>query len=190
MKHRLSVILEHWATLYKPISHKQGKGGKKAFYRIHTINDNSEFMRNQNVCASPCMAYSILIDAESSNSKAVNYAHTIYFLSRAVSSTLATTARQDDELAEDIHSELDNYAQDLLYYLSRVKATGLCPVTDEPFPKDVVAALNGLNIDKAEWASIPIKYGNWNILGIQIEQVVPRVSCINPSDYNIPDLKP
>ena len=67
MKANLSSILETWATLYDPIAHKPAKGSKlKAFYRIKTINEQNEFMRNQNTAKSPCMAYSVLVDAEAS----------------------------------------------------------------------------------------------------------------------------
>ena len=62
MKANLSVILERWAELYDAIGHnRKSKDGKKekAFYLIRAINEDNEFVRNQNTAKSPCIAYSI-----------------------------------------------------------------------------------------------------------------------------------
>lgn len=182
---KFSVILESWAAMYAPISHDPEKGSKnKAFYKIRTINENSEFVRNQNMAKSPCMAYSVLIDAQASANKSVNYAHSIYFLARAKANSLAKNARQDDDMGESIQMELDEYAQDLLAYLGELKRTGRCPISGRVFNASEMAALRGTNLDKAEWGSIPVKYAEWNILGIQLEQIAPRVICINQEKYN------
>ncbi len=183
---KLSNILEMWAMLYEPISHNPEKGSKdKAFYKIRTINDNSEFVRNQNTAKSPCMAYSVLIDAQASANKSVNYAHAIYLLDRAKSTSLAKSARQDDDMGENIQQELDEYAQDLLAYLGELKRTGRCPISGTVFTASEMAALRGINLDKAEWASIPVKFAEWHILGIQLEQISPRTICVNKEKYNL-----
>ena len=183
---KLSNILELWAMLYTPISHNPEKGSKdKAFYKIRTINDNSEFVRNQNTAKSPCMAYSVLIDAQASANKSVNYAHAIYFLAKSKATSLAKSARQDDEMGENIQQELDEYAQDLLAYLGELKRTGRCPISGRTFTASEMSALRGINLDKVEWASIPVKYAEWHILGIQLEQISPRTVCINKEKYNL-----
>lgn len=188
MKTNLARIIETWASLYGPISHDPAKGSKnKAFYKIRTINDNSEFVRNQNTVKSPCVAYSILIDAESSDTKTVNYAHTIYFLARSRSGSLAKNARQDDDLGETIQMDLDEYAQDLLAYLQELKHNGKCPVTGQTYDRPTMEALRGLRLEKAEWASIPVKYAEWHILGLQLEQIAPRPTCIIREKYNNPN---
>lgn len=188
MTSNLSDILEKWAELYKPISHNPTKGSKqKAYYPIKMISTESEFMRNQNTAASPCMAYSVLVDAEGQNTSVIDYAHTIYFLHRGVATSLAKSAKQDDELGQDVHLLMDEYVQDLLAYLRQLKHTGKCPITGQTYSKTTLDALRGLNLDKAQWGSIPTKYGNWHIMGVHISQNIPRLVCIRTEKYNIPD---
>ena len=180
----LAAILETWASLYTPIAHDPAKGSKsKAFYKIRTIDTQSEFVRNANTAKSPCMAYSILIDAEATNSKVINYAHTIYFCAKAATSSLAKTAKQDDDLGESLQQEMDGYVQDLLAYLKELRHTGRCPLTGQTFDAPTMAALRGINLEKAQWASIPVKYNEWHILGLQLEQDAPRLLCINREKY-------
>lgn len=192
MKANLSRILETWAKLYTPIAHNPKKGSKdKAFYRIKTINEQSEFMRNQNMAKSPCMAYSILVDAEASGTKEISYAHTIYFLSRAKTNSLAKSAKQDDDLGENMQMEMDDFVQDLLAYLKELRHNGKCPITGDTYDEYTMKALRGINLEKAEWASIPVKYGEWHILGLQLEQFAPRLLCINREKYaTVPDSSP
>ena len=184
MKANISAILEKWAELYEPISHDPKKGSKdKAYYEIRTINDNSGFMRNQNTAKSPCMAYSILIDAQGTNSHVVNYAHAIYFLIRAKSFSLSKSARQDDELGADVQMTMDDYVQDLLSYLRELKRTGKCPITGTTYDRPTMDALAGLQLDSAEWASAPVKYAEWHVMGLNIEQNAPRQLCVNREKY-------
>lgn len=184
MTSNLSRVLERWAQLYTPISHDPAKSSKqKAYYNIKTINMESEFMRNQNTAKSPCLAYSVLVDATGNNSTTIDYAHTIYFLYRATATSLAKNAVQDDDLGTDLQLLMDEYVQDLLYYLRRVKHEGKCPINGKPFDADTKKALAGLNLDKAEWGSIPIKYGNWHIMAVHIDQTLPRVGCIRTEHY-------
>lgn len=191
MKANLSSILETWATLFDAIAHNPAKGSKlKAFYRIKTINEQNEFMRNQNTAKSPCMAYSVLVDAEASGTKSVNYAHTIYFLSRAKTNSLAKSAKQDDDLGENIQMEMDDFVQELLAYLKELRHTGRCPLSNTTFDRATMEALRGIDLEKAQWASIPIKYGEWHILGLQLEQIAPRQLCINRAHYTIPATVP
>ncbi len=186
MKSNLAPIIEKWAEIYPPISHNPSKKSKdKAFYLIRTINDNSEFMRNSNTAKSPAVAYSVLIDAEGTNNAVVSYAHNIYFLCRARQQSLAKSARQDDDLGMDEQMRMDDMAQDLLSYLNYLKHYGHCPVTYQTFDAVTMQSLAGLQIAHAEWASIPVKYGEWHILALQIEQNQPRnLQCFNPEIYN------
>lgn len=186
MTANLSPILEKWAELYTPIAHNPEKGSKdKAYYEIRTINDNSEFVRNQNTAKSPALAYSILIDAEGTNSRVVNYAHTIYFLARAASRSLAKSARQDDALGGNMEMMLDEMVQDLIAYLRELKHNQRCPLTGQTYDRATMMALSALDLDKAEWASIPVKYAEWHVMGLQLEQNTPRQLCINREKYKV-----
>ena len=188
MKANLAPILERWAELYQPIAHDPQKGSKnKAFYLIRTINDNSEFMRNQNTAKSPALAYSVMIDAEGTNGAVVNYQHDIYFLMRAKQTSLAKSARQDEEISMNAQMLMDDMCQDLLAYLARLKHTGRCPVTGQQYDAATMQALAGMQIDKANWLSLPVKYGEWHVLGLALEQNQPRnMNCINTELYADP----
>ncbi len=184
MKVNLSNIIETWAMLYAPISHDPAKDNKgKAFYKVRTINDQSEFVRNQNTAKSPCVAYSVLIDAEGTNDKVVNYAHTIYFLARGRSRSLAKNARQDDDIGDDVYKMLDDIVNDFIVYMRELKHTMRCPITGQQYDADTRQMLAGLQLDKVEWASIPVKFGEWYILELSLEQNAARPRCINREKY-------
>lgn len=180
----LSKILEQWAILYMPISHDPQRGSKdKAYYEVKTINQDSEFMRNQNIAKSPCMAYSVLIDARADGTKRVNYQNVIYFLSRAKTRSLAKNAKQDDELGTDQQLLMDEMVQDLLAYLKELKRTFVNPITGEAYDEETKKAIYGLSLDTAEWASIPVKFGEWHIMGLNIDQDTGALSCIKREKY-------
>lgn len=188
MTFRFDDILEQWAMCYKPISHNPERNSKeKAFYRIKTINMENELMRNQNMAKSPAMAYSVIVDGEAKGKGTISYEHTIYFFSRAVSHSLAKTAKQDENIGIDQQQLMDEMVQDLLAYLWELKSTGRDPITGQVYDASTVKSLRGLDLEKANWATIPnvVKFGEWHIMGLQIEQIVPRQLCINKAKYNL-----
>lgn len=192
MTFRFDNILEEWAQNYKPLSHNPAKNAKDCtFYRIRTLNTDNAFARNQNMAKSPCMAYSVLIDAETKGTKAVSYLHTIYFLSRATATSLAKNAKQDDELGCDQQLLLDEMVQDLLAYLWKLRHDGKNSITGQTYDRATTEALRGLDLDGADWASAPIplggvKFADWHVMGLQIEQIAPRLLCVNEEKYITP----
>ena len=82
--------------------------------------------------------------------------------------------------------EMDDFVQELLAYLKELRHTGRCPLSNATFDRATMEALRGIDLEKAQWASIPIKYGEWHILGLQLEQIAPRQLCINRAHYTIP----
>jgi len=187
MKFRFDNILEDWTVLYKTLSHDKAKDSKnKRFFRIKTIDTTNEFGRNSNTLQSPCMLYSVMVDAENDGrAKVVSYRYEIYFASRAISRGLAKNAKQNDELGTDQQLAMDDMVQDLLAYLHEMKLTGACPITKQMLDNVQLQGLKGLQLDKAEWASIPIKFGEWHIMGLSIEGIAPRLLCVNTELYNI-----
>ncbi len=185
MNFRLDNILEDWASHYLPLSHDKEKGSKdKRFFRIKTINSENEWMRNTNTVKSPCMLFSVLIDAQANgNNKTVNYLYTIYFASKAISRGLAKNVKQDDENGTDQQLDMDDMVQDLIAYLHKIKSDGKCPITNKEFDAPTREALKGLQLDKVEWASIPVKYNEWHIMGVSLEQITPRLLCVNQEKY-------
>lgn len=187
MAYRFDNILEYWAVIYKPLSHKKEKKAKaKRFYRIKNLTTDNEFARNANTALSPCMLYSVLIDAETDGSSdRITYHHEIYFATKAESRSLAKTARQDDDLGADIHISMDGMVQDLLAYLHTLVHTKQYPLTGEPVAPTLLQRLRGLRLDKAQWASCPVKFNEWHLMGLSIEEIAPRYKCVNPEYYNI-----
>lgn len=185
MVSRFDNILEYWAQIYRPISHNPGKGSKaKAFYRIDTINTQNEFVRNVNTAASPAVAYSSLVDAELHGSlKTIYYRHTLYFLAKQPQVSLAKSAKQDDDNAAALKVEMDEWVNDLLTWLSSVRRSGQCPVTQKRFGEVDLMALRGLDLDNASWATIPMMYNGWWVLGLQLNQVSPRSLCVVNERY-------
>lgn len=184
---RLDEILEHWAEIYTPISHDPTKGSpKKAFYRIKTVNMENELMRNQNRASSPCLCYSVIIDAEARSARTISYQHTLYFMARAKSRALAKEAKNNEDLGADAQLLMDEMARDLLSYLQYIKVNGKDPITEEKYDPHTINTLRGLNLDSVNWATIPVvvKYGEWHILGMQIEQLVPVTPCFSVQKYN------
>lgn len=189
MNFRFDKILEDWASIYKPIGHDKQKGSKnKRFFRIKTISTDNEFMRNANSVGTPCMLFSVLIDAETDGKdKAVNYRYMIYFASKSISRTLAKNAKQDDDLGYDQQLAMDSMVQDLLAYLHVIRQTGVCPITNVPFDNVTVQGLKGLMLDRADWASAPVKFNEWHIMGLAIQGISPRLLCVNKEQYLLPE---
>ena len=183
---RLDEILEHWAEIYTPISHDPIPGSDhKAYYRIKTINMENELMRNHNRASSPCLCYSVIVDAEARSTKQVSYQHTLYFMSRAKARALTKEAKNNEDLGIDQQLFMDEMARDLLSYLQYLKANGKDPITEEKYDPHTINTLRGLNLDSVHWASLPlvVKYGEWHVLGMQIEQLIPLSPCFNPQKY-------
>ena len=201
---RLDNILERWAELYKPLSHnaKEGKAVRKSFFRISMIDANSYFVRNFPTCPPSCMAYATHIDAElaQQNPKAVSYRHVIYFLQKQSAGTLSKTTITDEEGATEARFLTDDMVQDLLAVLFTMKGmtggksmpTGIASAMPEEMMQfiqetasdaDYSEGLRGMKLDEARWGTLPPMFNGWQICGLTIEQVVPRLLCVNPERY-------
>ena len=197
---RLDNILERWAELYTPLSHT--KDGKKSFFRIGMIDANSYFVRNFNTCPPSCMAYATHVDAEinKQNTKQLTYRHVIYFLQKQPAGTLSKTQITDEEGATEARFHTDDMVQDLIALLAALKgmvggkslpATVLSGLPAEmlQFIRDTAAdpqyreGLRGLHLDEAHWGTLPTMLNGWQICGLTIEQVTPRLLCVNPERY-------
>lgn len=188
MTFRLDNIIEEWAALYKPIAHDKAKGSKdKRFFRIKTISADNEFGRNANMVKSPCVLFSVLVDAQTKGREnSVDYRYEIYFASKAVARSLAKNAKQDGDAGTDQQLAMDDMVQDLLAYLWRLRRDGINPVTNAPVDAITWQGLKGLQLDKAEWASLPVKFNEWHIMGLSITGLSPRLLCVRPSLYAQP----
>lgn len=198
---RFDNILEQWAIHYKPLSHDPAADAKRrAFYRIDTINSNNEFVQSHNIAHSPCMAYSTLIDASLArgNNKLISYRHAIYFLvKQPAPKNNAKTTINDAMEATEAKFDADNLVQDLLAFLYALKDevrrnTPSSIVTNDStiverlaaeMSTDERKAFAGLKLDDAEWGTMPVRYNQWWICGLEIEQLVPRNLCVIEERY-------
>lgn len=203
---RLDNILEHWATLYAPLSHDIDTCAKhRTFFRISMIDANSEFVRNFATTPSPAMAYSTHYNAEmgEQNPNVIRYRHAIYFMAKQQSGTLSKTAATNELAATEARFYTDELAQDLIAVLKALKSMA----NGKSLPKeqrnglssDMIAwlqstaadpeyhdGLRGLQVEQANWGTIPLPNGSlngWQLCGLTIEQFMPRLLCVNPQRY-------
>ncbi len=195
---RLDNILEQWATLYKPISHSDTE---KSFFRISMIDAQSYFIRNFAKQHSPCMGYVTHVNAEVSenNSKAISYRHVVYFLAKQQNAQ-GKTDLTDEDAATDARYKCSDMTEDLLAVLKQLKAIAggkaIPAAVVAALPEDVVRwmqqtaqdaqyreGLRGLQLDKANWGTLPIHLNGWQVCALTIEQIAPCQACINEGRY-------
>lgn len=197
---RLDNILERWAELYQPLQHN--KDAHPTFFRISMIDDNSYFVRNYSKMEGACMAYATHIDAEMAkqNSKSVSYRHVIYFLVKQTPGTLSKTTITDEEGATEARFKCDDMVQDLIAVLRVMKGCAGGKSVPPELTSDDAAdmrefieataadadyreGLRGLELDGAHWGTLPVKYNGWQVCGLTIEQVTPRLLCVKMEKY-------
>ena len=175
-------------------------GSRKSFFRIGMIDAQSYFMRNFSSMAGACMAYATHVDAEinKQNPKALSYRHVIYFLIKQPAGTLATNQVTDEIGPTEARFQTDDMVQDLLAVLFTMKsvANGKSLPSDLPVDSDVRQflsefasdpayreGLRGLQLEEAHWGTLPPVLNGWQICGLTIEQIVPRLLCVNAERY-------
>lgn len=201
---RLDNILERWAELYTPISHNSptddGKGIKKSFFRIGMIDAQSYFVRNYNMMNGCCMAYATHVDAElaQQNPKAVSYRHVIYFLAKQQNAQGKTDVT-DEDAATEARFLTDDMVQDLLAVLWAMKGMvggkslpptvlgdSVAEIKDfilQALDPEYAEGLRGLQLEQAHWGTLPGVFNGWQLCGLTIEQVTPRLLCVNQERY-------
>ena len=204
---RLDNILERWAELYTPLSHNSvpagsDSGARKSFFRIGMIDAQSYFVRNYNIMNGRAMAYATHVEAElaQQNPKAVSYRHVIYFLVKQQNAQGKTDVT-DEDAATEARFLTDDMVQDLLAVLWAMKgvvngkqlpsiqggAVGGSGIADfiEQTARDPEYAegLRGLQLEQAHWGTLPTVFNGWQLCGLTIEQVTPRLLCVNPNRY-------
>ena len=206
---RLDNILERWAEFYTPLSHNSmvtvpGSSqpvAKKSFFRISMIDAQSYFVRNYNMMDGCAMAYATHVDAElaQQNPKLITYRHVIYFLSKQQNAQGKTDVT-DEDAATEARFLTDDMVQDLLAVLWAMKGfaggkslpdsvLGGLPPELVQFIQQTAAdpqyreGLRGLQLEQAHWGTLPTQITGWQLCGLTIEQVTPRLLCVNPERY-------
>ena len=172
----ISNILEHWATIYKPLSHKpEGKLEEQAFFRIRYIDLENIFSRNANVVHSPCMLQSVISTGEFRDANKMEVSHQVWFLAK-VKDTPQTLGRYDGHKIEQAAEDLMEYCKDLVAWMVQVKRTGKCPVTGRSFADDPViqAELQSIDVSTISCGLIGDLYaGQWLVAGVDWKSLQP-----------------
>lgn len=186
----ISNVLEHWATIYKPLSHKTDTGRleDQSFFRIRYIDLENIFQRNANIIHSPCMLQSVINTGEFQSANKMVVSHQVWFLVK-VKDTAQTLGRFNGENLERASEDLMEYCKDLVSWLVEVKRTGKCPVTNRSFADDPViqAELQGIDVSTISCGLIGELYaGQWLVAGVDWKSVQPlyKFGCGGNDKYN------
>ena len=185
----ISDVLEHWATIYKPLSHRPDTGRleDQSFFRIRYIDLENIFQRNANIIHSPCMLQSVTSTGELKGSKSVKVSHQVWLLSK-IKDTAQTLGRYDGKRLEQSSNDLVEYAEDFIAWLVEVKRTGICPVTQRSFKDEpqVLSELSNIDLESISYGVIPDIYsGQWLIVGVNWDAVKPlyKFGCSGNGKY-------
>ena len=185
----ISNVLEHWATIYKPLSHRPDTGRleDQSFFRIRYIDLENIFQRNSNIIHSPCMLQSVTSTGELKGSKSVKVSHQVWLLSK-IKDTAQTLGRYDGKRLEQSSNDLVEYAEDFIAWLVEVKRTGICPITKRSFKNEpqVLSELSNIDLESISYGVIPDIYsGQWLIVGVNWDAVKPlyKFGCSGNGKY-------
>ena len=188
----ISDVLEHWATIYKPLSHRPDTGRleDQSFFRIRYIDLENIFQRNANIIHSPCMLQSVINTGEFQSAGKMTVSHQIWFLAK-VKDTAQTLGRFNGENLERASEDLMDYCKDLVSWLVEVKRTGKCPVTNRSFADDPViqAELQSIDVSTISCGLIGDLYaGQWLVAGVDWKSVQPlyKFGCGGNGKYITP----
>ena len=182
-------ILEHWATIYKPIQHDPAAKSKdKRFFRIQEIDLQSEWSRNMNTIDKPCLLYRMQTEAEidKTNPKRINYFWGIYL---AIKQEGSPNNVVDELGAADCKRRLNEMTIDLLAWLFDLQSKAANGRTDisNPFfslsDRETREGLRGLRLEQTSWWSTPVHLAGWWLMGIEFHGLDPRQLCIVKERY-------
>lgn len=188
----ISNILEHWASIYKPLSHnpESERLEDQRFFRIRYIDLENTFSRNANVLHSPCMLQSVVTTGELVDARKAEVAHQVWFLSKLKDSS-QTLGRFNGTQLERATDDLMQHCLQLISWLMEVKRTGVCPVTGRKFAEDAQLIAEVRSIDPASFSFgvIPKIYtGQWLVAGVDWKTFKPlyAFACGMNGNYILP----
>lgn len=187
----ISNVLEHWATIYKPLSHDptSKKLEDQSFFRIRYIDLENIFSRNANIVHSPCMLYSVLSTGEFQSAGKMMVSHQVWFLAK-VKDSPQTLGRYDGAKIEQTSVDLMEYCKDLVSWMVEVKRKGVCPVTGRSFADDpvIMSELQSIDISSISCGLIGELYsGQWLVAGVDWKSLQPlyKFGCGGNDKYII-----
>ena len=189
---RLDNVLEHWATVYRPIAHNPLAAAKtkdKGFFRIQELELQSEWSRNMNVIEKPCVLFRTAIEAglDKQNPKRVRYFWGVFL---AVKQKGAPNNVVDDAGASDCKLFLNEMAIDLLAWLFDLQSKACNSGREEPnqffslSDRETREGFRGLRLEETAWWTTPVHLNGWWILGLELHSLDPRQLCVNREKYD------
>lgn len=185
----ISNILEHWASIYKPLSHNPESEclEDQSFFRIRYIDLENIFSRNANILHSPCMLQSVVTTGELRDAKKVVVTHQVWFLSK-LKDSFQTLGRFNGNRLESAVNDLTEHCEQLISWLLEVKRTGVCPITQRCFSDDaqLMAEIRSIDSDSFSFGVVPDIYsGQWLIAGLDWKALKPLYSfhCAKNGKY-------
>lgn len=188
----ISDILEHWATIYKPLSHKpeSDKLEDQRFFRIRYIDLENIFTRNSNVLHSPLMLQSVTTTGNLRSEKKAEVSHQVWLLAK-VKDTAQTLGRFDGLKIEAVANELCEHCEQLCSYLLEIRRIGKCPITGQSFASDpqLLQELRAIDVESMEWGVVPDLYQGWLVAGLNWKALKPlyNFACGSNGKYITPD---
>lgn len=189
----ISQILEHWAAVYRPLSHdpESPSLAKQSFFRIRDIEEENIFTRNANIIHSPCMLHRVITNGESVGPRAVRITNQVCFLIRLKDSP-QSLGRYDGLKLQQASDELMTYCEDLISYLAVLKRTQECPVTGRSFKEDprLMQELASIDFDSFAYGVNPFFHGpQWMLADCYWTSVRPlfNFACDASQKYIIPE---
>ena len=186
-------ILEHWATIYKPLSHKpeSGRLEDQSFFRIRDIDEENIFSRNANIIHSPCMLYRIVSSGELKSARQTEVTYQVCFLTKLKDSA-KSLGRYDGLKLQQASDDLMTYCEDLCSYFARLKQTQVCPVTGRSFKDEPQLAMeiSAINMESFAYGVNPLFHGSqWLLADCYWTALRPlyNFTCNVNQKYNIPE---
>ena len=192
---RLDNILEQWAKDYKLVAHDPDvKHNHRAFFRCEVDYRSDEWIKNLPLVSSPSVGYCTQVDGMVQGST-ISYQHRILFMVKQNLGGMTLRRAHRDNDGTECKVLGNDMALDCLAFLSLLKKAAMNNfhgLTHEqagfvlPYHKQFdIASCAGLQIESANWATIPKMYNAWWVCELNIVQLVQRPLCVETAKYNL-----
>lgn len=188
----ISDILEHWATIYKPLSHNPASSRleDQRFFRIRYIDLENIFTRNIGQMPDLCMLYSITSTGTLKGEKKAEVSHQIWFLGKC-KDTAMSLGRFSGIQQQQTNDFLVNVCEDFISWMCAVRKMGQCPITKRSFASDpqLQQEIKAIDIDSIEYGTIPELYGQYLVAGVSWHALKPlfNFECGANGKYIVPE---
>jgi hypothetical protein len=172
---RIDNLIEHWATIYKPIQHDPRKGAKaRRFFRFNSLPESQDIGTKFNTAKTPLCGIVTQFDGVS-RGKLLELTVVVYVFTKQLAPVSSTS---DNEIsAADAKIYGAEIINDLWVWLREQKRT------HGTNPKDELYWLAGMDLDNIEICSEDRHYNGWWPTFICLKCQVPRQTCSEATKY-------